>query len=389
MSISVLFAGGGTGGHVCPAVAVARALERLSPGSKVLFLGTGRPVETRILGRAGMPHVALPSSPVTGWRTVPRAMLGNLWGLARGYLETRRFMPDVVLGLGGYASAPGVLAGRALGARVALFEPNARAGRATTTLAPLAREVYVHWIEGAEGVRARAVVSGTPLNEQAVAPAGLSREDALASFGLPADRPCVLVVGGSQGARALNRWILEAAPRGNVSFIHVSGPEDEAALRKAYAGVAAAVVPFVDTMGTAYRAASLAVCRSGAATLAEVAAEGLPSIVVPYPRAALDHQRANARAFELRGGGKLLEEQSLSAHVLEQVIAMAEDATLLSVLGKQARAQARPDAASLVARHLLALADSPVMEPAPRTDRKERTAAVVSASVRRVPARAA
>src|SRR4051812_46751810 len=129
--VAILFAGGGTGGHVCPAGAVARALERLSPGSRVLFLGTGRPVGQRILSRAQMPHTALPSVPATTLRNLPRALWAQARGVAKAYWTARSFQPDVVLGLGGYASAAGVLAGRALGARVALFEPNATPGRAT------------------------------------------------------------------------------------------------------------------------------------------------------------------------------------------------------------------------------------------------------------------
>ncbi len=336
---------------MCPAVAVARELERMAPGSEVLFLGTGRPVEERILGKAKLPHVALASAPL-GWRT----LLRNARGFARAYFEARRFWPDVVLGLGGYASAPGVLAARALGAKVALFEPNAVAGKATTSLARFAEEVYVHWDQA---LAAKVTLTGTPLNENAVAPSSLTKQEARARLDLPEDRPCVLIVGGSQGARALNRWIKETiheVPTG-VSFVHISGGEDLDVVRHAYATaeVNARVVPFLDGMALAYRAASIAVCRSGAATLAVVAAEGLPAIVVPLPTAALDHQRANARAYELAGGGKLLDERSLSASTLEQLVAMAEDRPLLAALSAAARAQARPDAAKTIAGKLLAL----------------------------------
>lgn len=369
----VLFAGGGTGGHVCPAVAVARALERLAPGSEVLFLGTGRPVEERILGKAKLPHVALASAPL-GLRTLFR----NARGFARAYFEARRFWPDVVLGLGGYASAPGVLAARALGAKVALFEPNAVAGKATTSLARFAEEVYVHWDQK---LGAPTRVTGTPLNENAVAPASLTKEEARAQLDLPEDRPCVLVVGGSQGARALNRWIRESIHEvsTDASFIHISGGEDLDTVRHAYAtaDVNARVVPFLDGMSLAYRAASIAVCRSGAATLAEVAAEGLPALVVPLPTAALDHQRANARAYELAGGGKLLDESSLSANVLEQVVALAEDERLLAAMRAGARSQARPDAAEAIAGRLLELAS--YRRVAIPTDKGIRTAGRVPA----------
>ncbi|MEZ0228872.1 MAG: glycosyltransferase, partial [Planctomycetota bacterium] len=300
-----------------------------------------------------LPHVALARAPL-GWRT----MFRNARGFARAYFEARRFWPDVVLGLGGYASAPGVLAARALGAKVALFEPNAVAGKATTSLARFAQEIYVHWDQK---LGAPVKVTGTPLNENAVAPASLTKEEARARLDLPEDRPCVLVVGGSQGARALNKWItqsLHEVPTG-ASFIHISGGEDLDVVRHAYAtaDVNARVVPFLDGMALAYRASTIAVCRSGAATLAELAAEGLPAIVVPLPTAALDHQRANARAYELAGGGKLLEERDLGVSSLEQVVAMAEDEPLLDALRDEARSQAKPDAARAIAERLIALAD--------------------------------
>lgn len=374
--MKVLFAGGGTGGHVCPAVAVAREVEKLVPGSEVLFLGTGRAVEERILGKANLPHVALASAPL-GWRT----LLRNARGFARAYFEARRFWPDVVLGLGGYASAPGVLAAKALGARCALFEPNAVAGKATTQLARFAEEVYVHWDQT---LGAPTIVTGTPLNENAVAPPTLSKAEARAKLDLPEDRPCVLVVGGSQGARALNKWIRETIHEvsTDVSFIHIAGGEDLDLVRHAYAtaDVNATVVPFLDGMALAYRAASIAVCRSGAATLAELAAEGLPAIVVPLPTAALDHQRANARAYELAGGGKLLDERSLSASVLAQVAALATDEPVLAAMRARALAQAKPDAARAIAGRLLALAGVDYSRVAIPADKGIRTAGRVPAA---------
>ena len=377
--VSILFAGGGTGGHVCPAVAVAQALERLSPGSRVLFLGTGRAVEKRILDKAKMPHTALPSVPATSLRNLPRALWAQARGLAKAYVTAREFRPDVVLGLGGYASAAGVLAGRALGARVALFEPNATPGRATQFLARAASEVYVHWEEGGRGLRAPALLTGTPLNEQARAPRTLAKQAARAALGLSPDKSCLLVIGGSQGARGLNRWVLGSlatrAPGSTTSVVHVSGGEDEAALRAAYAraGVEARVAAFLDDVGTAYRAADLAVCRSGAATLAELAAEGLPALLVPLPTSALDHQRANARAFQVRGGGRFLEESELTAHTFEQALATAGDAPLLLEMSATLAEQARPDAADEVARRLLALAGSDVRQEASRADRDSGT----------------
>jgi UDP-N-acetylglucosamine--N-acetylmuramyl-(pentapeptide) pyrophosphoryl-undecaprenol N-acetylglucosamine transferase len=330
-----------------------------------------------------MPHVALASAPATGWRSIPKAIFQNTRGILRATWETCGFRPDVVLGLGGYASAPGVLAARAIGTPVALFEPNAVAGKANGFLSRFAREVYVHFEEGGRGLASPAIRTGTPLDDGAWAPPDVSKEIARWLFGLPEDKPVVLVVGGSQGARSLNKWMLSAletvkngAP---ASFIHVSGPDDEAALRAAYekAGVNARVYPFLDGMAAAYRASTLAVCRSGAATLAELSAEGLPAIVVPYPRAALDHQRANARAFQAGGGGKLLEEEGLGPTTLEQVLGMVEDQPLLGAMAEASKKQALPRAADVLARRLLILATG--QSEGPRTAEEDNVGAALAA----------
>jgi UDP-N-acetylglucosamine--N-acetylmuramyl-(pentapeptide) pyrophosphoryl-undecaprenol N-acetylglucosamine transferase len=380
--VRLLLCGGGTGGHVVPAVAVARALEEEVPGARVLMLGTGRPVEERILSTAGIPRVALASAPAPrSIAGLARALLGNARGLAQAYRAARAFEPDVALGLGGYASAAGVIAARLLGAPVALFEPNAVAGKATRLLSRLAREVYVHWPEGGEGLRAPAVATGTPIAARARAPRELSKKEARARFGLP-DAPCVLIVGGSQGARALDRWALASLgvvkSSSNTTVLHVAG-DGEAELRAAYdaAGVRARVVRFLDDMGAAYRAADLAVCRAGAATLAEACAEGLPVVAVPLPTSALDHQRANARALERQSAGFLVDELDLDGPTFLDVLALPAERETLASLRSGAIAAGKPDAARVVARRLLALAGirAPEAKVTPANADKEQGAA--------------
>lgn len=359
----VLFAGGGTGGHVCPAIAVARALKTLAPGADVLFLGSGRPVERKILEATGLPYDVVPSAPGRG----PRAVVAQVRALAHALSRVRAFRPDVVLGLGGFASVPGALAGRLTGAPLCLFEPNAAPGRANRLLARFAREAYGHW--DATRLACEVVPAGTPLNEAALAPSDLTRDAARARLDLPASaRRVVLVMGGSQGARALNAWLAAAlasadvaarARASGVAFVHLAGSEDAAApLRDAFAraGVTATVLPFLRDVGLAYRAADLAVVRGGGATLAELLATGLPGRVVPLRGVADDHQQANALAFARTGAGDVLDEATLGSAALASVLDALDDEVGLERAREAALRAGRPDAASVVARRLLQVA---------------------------------
>lgn len=358
--LRVLFAGGGTGGHVCPAVAVARALAREAPGAQVLFLGSGRPVERKLLEPTGLPYDVVPSAPGRG----PRALWSQARALVRAASRVRAFGPDVVLGLGGFASVPGALAGRLAGARLCLFEPNAAAGRANQWLARLAVEAYGHW--DATRLGCHIVATGTPLNEAALAPPTLTRQAARARLGLPADGRALLVMGGSQGARALNAWIEGALPQvaararaAGVSFVHLAGSEQAAAaLGAAYAraGVAHAALAFLRDVGLAYRAVDLAVVRGGGATLAELLAVGLPARVVPLRGVADDHQAANAWAFARSGAGVVLAESELGPEALSQVLDGLDDEVGLTRARQAALLAGRPDAATTVARRLVEVA---------------------------------
>lgn len=358
--LRVVFAGGGTGGHLYPAIAAARALEALAPGSEVLFLGSDKPLERRILEPTGYRHVALPTAP---WRGARRA-LGFAWAQARGLLGAARclrgFAPDVVLGLGGFPSVGPALAARLLGVPVALFEPNAVPGRANALLARIAQEAFVHWEE--TPLACARVRCGTPVGARALLPAGLTRAQARAALGLPATGPLLLVMGGSQGAGALNRWAIAAAPAlaaDGAAVLHLAGNVEAArAVEEAYgaAGVVARVEPFFADVGLAYLAADVAVVRAGGATLAEVAAAGLPAVAVPMPGSAGDHQRHNARAFAASGAGLCVEEAALGPETLRTALTIARQEERSEAFRARARASARPDAARAVALRLARLA---------------------------------
>jgi len=225
----------------------------------------------------------------------------------------REFRPDVLVGVGGYGTVPPVIAATSLGLPYVLLEQNVKPGKANRFLAPGAARIYVQWAQARSafpGCGSKIVVTGSPLRKQM---RRVPREQALRRFGLDATRPTLAVVGGSQGAEALNRGVVEAldGTASKIQIIHVTGKSQVDAVRDAYAakGARAVVVDFVSDMDSLYSAADLVVSRAGAMAIAELAAFGTPSVLVPISKSSGDHQRENARAAAKSGGAILLEER--------------------------------------------------------------------------------
>ena len=349
----MLIMAGGTGGHVFPALAVADELR--ARGCEVHWLGTRRGIEARLVPERGYPIHFLK---VSGLRGVGiRARIRGVLGLAAAGIQAlaavRRLRPRAVLGFGGFAAGPGGIAARALGIPLVIHEQNAIAGTTNRLLARFATRV----LSAFPGVLPGAIQCGNPVRA-AIA--------ALAT--IPADRHHggavhLLVLGGSLGARALNTQVpaalalLPATARPVVR--HQCGEAHVEAARAAYrdAGVAAEVVPFIADMAEAYGWADFAVCRAGALTVSELAAAGLPAILVPYPHAIDDHQYHNARWLEQGGAALLFREEALDSGRLAAAIAdLSADPTRRAAMGAQAHALALPDAAQAVAAACLEVA---------------------------------
>jgi UDP-N-acetylglucosamine--N-acetylmuramyl-(pentapeptide) pyrophosphoryl-undecaprenol N-acetylglucosamine transferase len=301
----ILFAGGGTGGHVFPGIALAQHAE----GAQVHWLCTSRPFDAAQLSKENIPFEALESP---RWR----GFTGFLGPLARAILASarriREFKPDVLVGVGGYGTVPPAIAARSLGIPYVLLEQNIRPGKANRFLAPGAARLYVQWAEARSafpGCGAKTVVTGSPLRRQL---RRIPRAEALRRFGLDDVLPTLAVVGGSQGAEALNRGVVDSlnGAASGLQIIHVTGKSQVDAVRDAYAskGARAVVLDFVSDMDSLYSAADLVVSRAGAMAIAELAAFGTPSVLVPISRSSGDHQRENAKAVEKGGGAILLEE---------------------------------------------------------------------------------
>jgi UDP-N-acetylglucosamine--N-acetylmuramyl-(pentapeptide) pyrophosphoryl-undecaprenol N-acetylglucosamine transferase len=367
-AVRILIAAGGSGGHVFPGLALARALKEHDPTTVVHFAGTSRGIEARIVPEAGFPLELLPVLPLH--RRISAATVAAPFAAVWGALAAMRFVRrqgfDVVCGMGGYVSLPVAVGARCAGVPVVLHEQNAIPGLANRLAARIATTVALGFSEAATALpvpRDRAPVVGVPIRpELARLDRTRFRDQALAAFGL--DRACrtLLVFGGSHGAEPINEALIAATshwpePRA-IQVLHVCGRGlDEARLRAAWAaadpdgrGLTVRVVAFVDRMDLAYAAADLVLCRAGASTIAELTAAGLPAVLVPLGWATAGHQVANA-GVAVAAGGALTIDDDLGGPTLATTVApLLADAQQLVTMGDAMRELAHPDAAEELAK---------------------------------------
>jgi len=345
----MLLAGGGTGGHLFPAVALAERLQETEPGSEVLFVGTARGIEASVLPKLGLP---LRTIDIRGF--VGKGLLAKLAvapRLIRSVRQSQRilkeFDPDVVVGVGGYASAPVLLAARMQKLPFVIHEQNAWPGLTNRLLARWAERVCLSFADADRAFhRGRTVLTGNPLRR--------GMEDCPA---LPLEGGQLLVFGGSRGARAINEVVVRMLPqleawRGRLRIVHQTGVEDLERVREGYRQAGWAddgVVPFIDDMAAAYAASQLVICRAGATTIAELTACGRPAILIPYPHAAADHQTGNARALAHRGAALLLPQHDLTEERLARLAGdLLNDRERLQSMAATARSLGRRGAADLI-----------------------------------------
>jgi UDP-N-acetylglucosamine--N-acetylmuramyl-(pentapeptide) pyrophosphoryl-undecaprenol N-acetylglucosamine transferase len=347
----VVIAGGGTGGHVFPALALAEALS--GRGADVQMMGTAAGLEARVVPGAGYPLHLVAGRAVRGGGAT-RAF-GGLAAALRGVGEARgilrRLRPCVVVGVGGYASVAAVIAARLGRTPTLLQEQNAIPGLANRYLGRVSDRICLGFAAAARWFPAgRTVHTGNPIRAAVLRGSGPG--------------PDLLVFGGSQGARTINRAAVAAAPAlaarlGGRAILHQTGTADLEEVRQGYAaaGVAADVRPFIDDMGAAYGRAALVVARAGAMSCAEITARGLPAVLVPYPHAADDHQRANAAASVDAGAAEMILDAALDGPSLARVLAgLLDDPERCGRMAAAAQALGRPAASSAVADEVLALA---------------------------------
>ncbi len=341
-----ILAGGGTGWHVIPALAIANQLKK-EYSAEILFIGTARGIENRLVPAAGYPLQLVRVGALKNVNLVTRAKTAfdlprAIWDAGRMLNE---FAPDVVIGVGGYASGPAMLAAVVKHIPTLAFEPNVVPGFANRLVARFVSAAAVHFEETAKYFR-HGEVTGVPVRQ--------------AFFDIAPKRggtPTLLVFGGSQGAHAINAALFRCLPAlqreaPGIHIIHQTGERDYNDALAAYErlGESAEVFKFIEDMPAAFARADVVVCRSGASTVAEIAAAGKPAVFVPFPRAADDHQRVNAEALAKHGAAVVVEESKLEGVWLaETIAALLQDPQRLDRMGQAARRLSHPNAAREIA----------------------------------------
>jgi UDP-N-acetylglucosamine--N-acetylmuramyl-(pentapeptide) pyrophosphoryl-undecaprenol N-acetylglucosamine transferase len=343
----MLLAGGGTGGHLFPAVALAEKLMKDEPDAEVLFVGTERGIEARVLPELGWPLKTVDIKGFSGKGLLAKAevMMKMIKSVKQGKAILKQFAPDIVVGVGGYASAPLVLAAKMQGVPVVLHEQNAIPGLTNRLMGRWAERIFVSFDQTRHAFN-NAVVTGNPLRGELENCPETETENLK-----------LLVFGGSRGARAINDTLCDALPglkgwEGRLTIVHQTGEEDYESVQERYATAGwgdAEISPFINDMASVYRQASLIVCRAGATTIAELTACGRPAILIPFPYAANDHQRANAEALAVKGAALMMDQQDVNGEKLAAVInGLLSAPEELKSMGRVARSLGKAGAAAQI-----------------------------------------
>ncbi len=354
-----MIAGGGTGGHLFPGIAIAEAFMTRQPGNRLLFIGTGKPFERRALDHVGFDHRAITVSGLKGknrWRQLI-ALIRIPLGIGQAWRHLARFRPHLLLSVGGYSAGPAAMAAWLMRIPVALHEQNALPGLTNRLLSRLARRLYVSFPDtGFAADAGKMCFTGNPVRRDFQAAPAL-RDQKSREF-------TVLIVGGSQGAHRINEAVADAllhlpadVP---IRFIHQTGEADRdwVAARYAEHGFDHDVSAFYTEMAGAYHQADMIICRAGATTVAEITALGRAAVFIPLPHAADNHQVVNARALVRAGAAEMIEERDLDgADLAAMIMAMASNRTRVADMAAAARRLGRPEAASQIVtdiyRHFL------------------------------------
>ncbi len=361
--MNIIIAGGKTGGHLFPGIAIAQAFLTAAPGTRILFVGTGEVFETTTLDRYGFDHTAISISGIKGkglWGKLSTALRLPV-SLIQSFIIVRRFKPDLVMGVGGYASGPVVLVARLLNILTAIQEQNTIPGITNRILSRICHVVFTSFAS-TRGLSKNAVVhhTGNPVRQSSIQSSGPGPSDS----GQASGRFNLLVTGGSQGARSLNQAMVGAMvllkEPAAVRLVHQTGKADATEVADAYQalGVDAVARAFFDDLPQRMAAADLIVSRAGAGTISEITHLGKPSILVPYPHAADDHQRFNAQAVQDQGGAILILDRNLTPERLKTAIeGLQNNPERRRSMGRAAKAMAFLDPARAIVDICLSMAE--------------------------------
>lgn len=354
-NLRVIIAGGGTGGHLFPGIAIAQAFTGKDSGNEILFVGAGNTFEKKTVEKAGFNHKSISAEGIKGrgYLKQLKSVLKIPKGMFESFKIIRNFKPDLVVGVGSYSSGPLVITARLLGVKIALHEQNIIPGITNSILSRFADRVYISFEETKKRLSPqKAVLSGNPLRREIIDAAGKNVPYDSSGSNRPFN---VLILGGSQGAHKINMAVVGSLPllknRERYSFVHQTGAQDEEYVAGAYerSGISYVVKPFFEDMAERYSGANLIICRAGATTVAEVTAIGLGAIFIPYPYAADDHQALNARALSDSGASEMILEKDLTAEILsEKIEYYAGHPGELYKMASAAKKFGRPDAAEFI-----------------------------------------
>lgn len=345
---AVIIAGGGTGGHIYPGVAIAQEFKRRNAKCEIIFVGTARGLETKIVPREGFKLELIEIAALKGVSIRKRSK--SLLLLPKSFLVVRsliqKYRPDVVIGVGGYASGPMVLIASLMRVPTMVAEQNALPGFTNRVLARFVKAAAVSFQEAKSFFRGKAEITGNPVRAE--------------FFSIPAKEPGamtkILITGGSQGARAVNEAMIAALPflesfRDRLTITHQTGELDFERVKTAYSqsSLKAEVKPFIEKIVDEFAEADLVISRAGATTVAELAAAGRPAIMIPLPWATDDHQRKNAEAVERAGAGRMILQSELSGERLaNEILSLIRDPQKIKTMSQASKTLAHPDAAARV-----------------------------------------
>lgn len=364
--MKLVIAGGGTGGHLFPGIAVAEELLSRDPANQVLFVGTERGIEARAVPAAGYPLELISASGIRGKGSFNqlRSAAMMLYGYAQSRKILKKYRPDAVLGVGGYASLPLLLAAKGLQIPTYIHEQNAIPGMTNKVLAKVVDQVFITLQESARFFpEEKVLLTGNPLRRQ-ILELPTDQKDGAKARG---EGFCenllfhLFIFGGSQGAHAINMAMIKAAPhlsevREQFSITHQTGEKDFKEVEAAYRehGIKAEVTPFITDMAAQYRKADLIICRAGATTIAEVTACGKAAIFIPFPHAVDDHQRRNAEALLKKDACFMLLERDLNDENLAEIIReLMQNPEKIIMTGDNAATLARFDAAKIIVDRIM------------------------------------
>ncbi len=354
---NIIITGGKTGGHLFPGIATAEAIKKLNPASNILFVGTDAPFEIRTLEKYGFAHKSIYSKPIKGGNIFSKFLSISVIfiSLIQSLTLIKTFKPDFVLGVGGFSSFAVVVAARMMGIPSAVQEQNAFPGLTNRKLAGFVNTIFTSF-EKTKGWINHPKVKfvGNPVRETSVA----GPEDS--PIIEHPDKITLLVTGGSQGAQSINTAFMDALAlmdnTGKFNIIHQTGINDEPKILQKYSDlkIKATVRAFFHNMPQIQKTADFAVTRAGAGIISELCVHGLPAILIPFPHAADDHQTFNAKALEAEGAAVMIKDGELNGKTLKLAIeSLAGDKTRLNEMSEKLKHLARPDAAAIIAAHIL------------------------------------